>query len=109
MKPMAYSRHKYSGDLYKFVRENVGQDEEVKFYYVGKLSLTAGVDSNQRLIVNTDEAIQIGSLIANIVDSDGNLILDDMIWQVSNISPVLNAFNTIDSYKLRAFKYQGQV
>jgi hypothetical protein len=109
MKPMAYNRHKYSGELYKFVREQIGDTEEVKYYYVGKIALTAGIDATQRIVINTDESIQIGSLIANISDSDGNLILDDMIWQVSNISPVLNAFNAIDSYKLRAFKFQGQV
>jgi hypothetical protein len=109
MKPMGYVRHKYSGDLYKFVTESIGENQEVKYYYVGKISLTAGIDDNQRMIIHTDEAIQIASLIANISDSDGNPVLDDTVWQVSNIAPVLNAFNTIDSYRLRATRFQGQL
>jgi hypothetical protein len=109
MKPMGYSRHKYSGELYKFVEEVVGDTSTIKYYYFGKISLTAVIDDSQRMIIRTDEAIQIGSLIARIRDATGELILDDMVWQVSNIAPVLNAFNAIDSYKLRAVKYQGVI
>jgi hypothetical protein len=109
MKPMGFSRHKYSGDLYKFVIEQIGDTEETNYYFVGKISLTASLDDNQRLIIKTDEPIQIGSLIKDIRDSDGNLILDDMTWQVSNLSPLLNAFNTLDSFRLRAVKFQGTI
>jgi hypothetical protein len=107
MKPMGYNRHKYSGELYKFVEEVVGDTATIKYYFVGVVPITAGLDDNQRMTIRTDEAIQIGSLIARIRDANGELILDDMVWQVSNISPVLNAFNAIDSYRLRAVKYQG--
>lgn len=107
MKPMGYNRYKYSGELYKFVEEIIGDTSKIKYYFVGNISLTAGLDDNQRMIIKTDEAIPIGSLIARIKDSDNNLILDDIIWQISNIAPVLNAFNSIDSYRLRAVKYQG--
>ena len=42
-----------------------------------------------------------------IKDSNGNLILDDAIWQISGLEPILNAFNTIEGYRMKAVKYQG--
>lgn len=109
MKPMSYTRYKYSGQLYKFVEENIGDTTNIRYYYVGDIALTAGLDDNQRMTIKTGEPIQTGSLIANIKDVDGTLILDDTIWQVSVIVPVLNAFNSIDSYRLRATRFQGEL
>jgi hypothetical protein len=109
MKPMAYDRHKYSGELYKFVREAVGDTSEIKYYYVGNISLTAGLSLTGRMTIRTEEPISIGSLIKNIKDADGNLILDDAIWQISNLQPILNAFNIVNEYRLTAIKFQGEI
>ncbi len=109
MKPRAYSRHKFSGELYKFVRKTVGDTSTVNHYFVGNVTLTAGLDTASRLTILSDQPFPIGSLIANIKDANGNLILDDQIWQISNLQPVMNAFNTIDSYTMRAVKYQGTI
>lgn len=109
MKPLAYTRHKYSGDFYKYVRETVGDTSTLKYYFVGNVALTAGVDKTGRMTIRTDQPIAVASLIANIKDSDGNLILDDTIWQISNLEPVLNAFNNVEGYRLRAVKFQGTI
>jgi hypothetical protein len=109
MKPLAYIRHKYSGDFYKYVRETVGDTSTLKYYFVGNVALTAGIDKTGRMTIRTDQPVAVGSLIANIKDSDGNLILDDTIWQISNLEPVLNAFNSVESYRLRAVKFQGTI
>jgi hypothetical protein len=61
------------------------------------------------LTIKTEEPIAIGCLIANIKDTDGNLILDDQIWQVTTLVPVFNAFNAIESYRSRATKFQGEL
>lgn len=107
MKPLAYTRHKYSGELYKFVRTIVGTTSSLSYYFVGNISLTAGLAKTGQLTIRSDQPVAIGSLIANIKDSDGNLILDDSIWQISGLEPVLNAFNTIEGYRMKAVKYQG--
>jgi hypothetical protein len=107
MKPMAYNRHKYSGDFYKFVLETVGDSSETKYYFVGPISITAGLDISGRLGIRSDQPIPINSVIANIKDSKGELILDDSAWQITGLEPVLNAFNNIDSYRMKAVKYQG--
>jgi len=109
MQPMAYGRHKYSGELYKFVRETVGSTSTVKYYFSRSISLTAGVDKSGRMTIKTDEPVALGSLIANIKDANGDLILDDMIWQVNGLEPILNAFSNIESYRLRAVKFQGVI
>lgn len=109
MQPMAYGRHKYSGELYKFVRETVGSNSTVKYYFSRSIALTAGVDKSGRMTIKTDEPIALGSLIANIKDANGNPILDDMIWQVNGLEPILNAFSNIESYRLRAVKFQGTI
>lgn len=109
MKPMAYDRHKYSGELYKFVRETIGDTSEVKYYYVNNISLTAGLSLTGRMTIRTEEPIAVGSLIKNIKDANGNLILDDTIWQISNLQPILNAFNLVSEYRLTAVKFQGQI
>jgi|688.fasta_scaffold99259_4 hypothetical protein len=109
MKPMAYDRHKYSGELYKFVREAIGDTSELKYYYVGNISVTAGLSLTGKMTIKTEEPVTTGSLIKNIRDADGNLILDDQTWQVAASEPVLNAFNTIESYRLRVYKFQGEI
>jgi hypothetical protein len=109
MKPLAYTRHKYSGDFYKYVRETVGDTSVLKYYFVGNILLTAGIDKTGRMTIRTDQPIAVGSLVANIKDSNNNLILDDTIWQISNLEPVLNAFNNVEGYRLRAVNFQGTI
>lgn len=109
MKPLAYTRHKYSGEFYKYVRETVGDTSTLKYYFVGNVLLTAGIDKTGRMVIRTDQPIAVGSLISNIKDSNGNLILDDTTWQISNLEPILNAFNNVEGYRLRAVKFQGTI
>ncbi len=109
MKPAAYQRHKYSADLYKFVVKTVGSDEIVEYYFTNTISLTAGIDQNQRLNLITDEPMVVGYLLSNIKDRQNTPILGDMVWQISSAIPMLNAFGNVDSYKSRAVKYQGDI
>jgi hypothetical protein len=109
MQPTAFIRYKYSGDFYKFVRETVGSESTVKYYFVDNISLSAGIDTAGRLSIRCDQPIPIGCLIANIKDANGNLILDDQVWQISSLQPVLNSFNTIESYQMKTVKYQGVI
>lgn len=109
MQPAAFIRYKYSADFYKFVREVVGDTTTVKYYYVGNIALSAGIDTAGRLSIRCDQPVPIGCLIANIKDADGNLILDDQVWQISSLQPVLNSFNTIESYQMKTVKFQGVI
>jgi hypothetical protein len=107
MKPLGYQRFKYSGEYYKFVRKDVGDTSTLEYYFVGNLAIIAGIDTSGKLIVRCEQPIPIGSLIANIRDTDNNLILDDSVWQISSLQPVLNAFNTVEHYTMKTVKYQG--
>jgi hypothetical protein len=106
---MAYSRHKYSAELYKFVRETIGDTSALKYYFVGNIALTAGLGTTGKMVIKTDEPIAIGSVISKIKDANGDLVLDNESWQVSGLEPVLNAFNAIESYRLKAVKFQGNL
>jgi hypothetical protein len=107
MKPMTIARHKFSGELYKFVRRQVGSNTELEYYFAKPIKVTAGLDSSNKMTIRCDEPLAIGFLLRNIKDSNGNLILSDSVWQISSLQPVLNAFNTIESYSMKAVKYQG--
>lgn len=109
MKPRAFSRHKYSADLYKFVVKTVGSDEIVEFYFANTITLTAGVDQNQRLNLTTDEPMALGYVLLNIKDREQTPIFGDMAWQISTSSPILNAFGNVEAYKSKAIKYQGEI
>lgn len=109
MKPFTIARHKFSGDLYKFVRKQVGSNTVVEYYYAKKVNITAGLDQSNRMTIRGDEPLAIGFLIKDIKDSNNNLILSDTVWQISSVQPVLNAFNAIDSYTMKAVKYQGDL
>ena len=109
MKPAAYKRHKFSADLYKFVVKTVGSDEVIEYYFTDTISLTAGIDQNQRLNLVTYEPMVVGYLLANIKDRENTPILGDMVWQISTAIPMLNAFGNVDSYKSRAIKFQGEI
>ena len=107
MKPLTIARHKFSGDLYKSVRNQLGTESEVQYFYAKKIKITAGLDQNNKMTIRADEPLAIGFLISSIRDSNNNLILSDTIWQISSLQPVINVFNTIDSYIMKAAKYQG--
>ena len=107
MKPRAHNRNKFSAELYKFSREQTGSTSVLNYYFVGNVNLTVGLDSANRLTILSDQPFPIGCLLKNIKDANGNLILDNQIWQINGLQPVLNAFNTIDSYVMKAVKYQG--
>jgi hypothetical protein len=109
MKPITISRHKFSGDLYKFVRRQVGVDTVVDYFFSKKINITPGLDQNSKMTILCKEPLAVGFLIKDIKDADGNLILSDTVWQISTIQPVLNAFNTIESYTMKALKYQGTI
>lgn len=109
MKPLAYQRYKYSAELYKFSRETVGDSSTLNYYFVGNVAITAGVDQNGRMTIRSEQPFAIGSLLSNIKDVNNTPILDDTIWQISNLEPVLNAFNNIESYRMRAVKFQGTI
>jgi hypothetical protein len=109
MRPAAYKRHKYSADLYKFVVKTVGSEEIIEYYFANTVTLTAGIDQNQRLNIVTDEPMVIGYLLSNIKDRENVSILGDMVWQISTAIPMLNAFGNVDSYKSRAVKFQGDI
>ena len=109
MKPNAFQRLKYSGEFYNFVIEEKGSEIEINYFYSGNIALMTDLDDNQRLNVKTKEPIPIGSLIRNIKDANGNLVLDDMIWQTQSLSPVFDVFNNIIFYRSRASKFQGDL
>jgi len=107
MKPMTIARHKFSGQLYKFVRRAIGSESVLEYYFSKQINLTAGLDRNNRMTIRCDEPLAIGFVIKDVKDANGNLILSESSWQISSLQPVLNAFNTIESYVMKAEKYQG--
>lgn len=109
MRSIAFRRNKYSGDLYKFVRETIGDTSELKYYFAGKILLSASLDISGRMLIKSDEPITIGCLVANITDSNNNIILDNAIWQINGVEPVLSSFNTIEEYRHKANKFQGTI
>lgn len=109
MKPMTIARHKFSGELYKFLREQTGSTNNLKYFFSKKVLITAGLDQNNKMTIRCDEPLAIGFVINNIRDANGELILSDSAWQISTVQPVLNAFNTIESYIMKAVKYQGEL
>lgn len=109
MKTSAFQRYKYSGDLYKFVKKQVGDSLKTEYYFVDQVLIIAGIDKTQKMTIRSEEPFAIGSLIANIKDANNNLILDDTIWQISNLQPILNAFGIVESYRMTAVKFQGTI
>lgn len=109
MQSAAFIRYKSSGDFYKFVRETIGDTTNVKYYFVGNIALSAGIDSAGRLSIRCDQPLPVGCLIANIKDANGNLILDDQVWQISSMQPIMSSFSTIESYQMKTVKFQGEL
>jgi hypothetical protein len=109
LKPKSISRHKYSGELYKFISKQQGSEFIVEYYFAKKINITAGLTDKGRMGLKCDEPLAEGFLIKNIKDSSGNLIMSDTSWRIESVYPVLNAFNTIDSYRMTAGKYQGSI
>lgn len=109
MKAKTMPRHKYVGQLYKFVSKQKGSESVLEYYYAKDIAITAGLDKNNRMFVRSDEPLAIGFLIKEIRDAAGNLILADTVWQINSIQPVLDAFNNLQGYTMNAIKYQGTV
>lgn len=109
MKPITTPRHKYSGELYKFIRKQQGSETVLEYYFAKKINIIAGLNDKNKMSIKCDEPLAVGFLIKDIVDNNNNLILADTVWQIDSLVPVLNAFNTIDSYRMTAVKYQGTI
>jgi len=107
MRTMTTARHKFYGDLYKAVRRQVGSENVLEYYFAKKIFVSAGLDTSNRMSLRCDEPLAIGFLIKEIKDANNNLILADTIWQISSIQPILNAFGSIESYVMKAVKFQG--
>lgn len=105
----SHQRYKYSADYYRFVVDQLKDVPEVKYYFSHKVSLIAGIDGNQRMIIRSQEVFPVGTVIKDIKDADGNNILDDSAWQISSTTPILNAFNVIESYRMKAIPYIGDL
>ena len=100
-------RDRFSGELYKFLREETGTTNTLKYFFSKKVLITAGLDQNNKMTIRCDEPLAIGFVLRNIRDANGELILSNSAWQISSLQPVLNAFNTIESYTMKAAKFQG--
>lgn len=109
MKAVTTPRHKYSGQLYKFITKQQGSEFIVEYFFAKEINITAGLTAKGRMGLKCDEPLAEGFLIKNIKDSNGNLIMSDTSWRIESVYPVLNAFNTIDSYRMTAGKYQGNI
>lgn len=107
MRSNAYKRDKYTAEFYKFVVTDEGSDAVIDYYFVKNVSITVVVDDNNRINIRSNEALPIGSLLRNIKDANGDLILDDMVWRVETLVPVQGPFNSIESYRSRLLKYTG--
>lgn len=107
MKTSGFQRYKYTGDVYKYVRETIGDTSTIKYYFAGTAPILAGVDKTQRMIIRSEQPFDIGTIITNIKDSNNNDVLENTSWQISNLQPIFNSFNTVESYRMAATKYQG--
>ena len=67
MKPITISRHKFSGDLYKFVRKQVGVDTVVNYFFSKKISITPGLDQNNKMTIRCKEPLAVGFLIKEVL------------------------------------------
>jgi hypothetical protein len=109
MRTSGFQRYKYTADVYKFVRETVGDSSTLKYYFSGTVTLLAGVDKTQRMIIRCEQPFELGTILKNIKDSNNQEILENSVWQVNNLQPIFNAFNTVESYRMAATKYQGTI
>lgn len=109
MKATAYTRYKYSGELYKYVTKQVGDDQIQEYYFTGVVPLKAIVDFSGQLRLQCPQSIPVGSVINNIKDSNGQLLLEGQPWEITGLEPIVNAFNAIEEYRLRAIKFAGEL
>ena len=109
MKTSGFQRYKYTADVYKFVRETIGDTSTLKYYFAGTVNLLAGLDRTQRMIIRCEQPFELGTILSNIKDSNNAEILENTNWQINNLHPIFNAFNTVESYRMAAIKYQGEI
>lgn len=107
MRANAFIKHKSSGELYKYTTKQVGQNTEESYYYVGNVFITAGMDKFGNMTISSDTNIPASSVIKNIKDIDGNLILDDTAWLINITTPSVDSFNSVSGYLSYASEFTG--
>ena len=107
MKTSAHQRYKYTADVYKFTRKTVGDTSTLNYYFAGNVSVQAGVDKTQRMIIRCEQPFALGTVLADIKDTNGSPILDGTNWQINNLQPIFNPFGAVESYRMTGVKYQG--
>ena len=107
MKSNAFNRYKYSGDLYKYVTVNKGETITQEYFFAKRIPLKASLQLNGSLMLKAEQKIEVGSLVSNIKDGDGNSILGDQVWETTGLEPIVNSFSAIEEYRIRAIKFAG--
>lgn len=109
MRTNGYQRYKYSCDLYKFVIETVGDTSTTNYYFVGNIAVNASVDSSGRMTIKSEQPLAVGWVLTNIKDVNKEEILEGTKWQISSLEPVMSSFNNVETYRMKAVKFQGNI
>lgn len=109
MKTSAFIRYRHSADVYKSVLTQIGDSESASYYFAGRINLIAGMNSQARMIIRCEQPFALGTLFANLKDNKSSLILDDIVWQVNSLQPVVDAFGNVEEYRMSVIKYQGTI
>jgi hypothetical protein len=76
-------------------------------YFSKKIQISLGTDRTDRITIFAKEPLPLFSELRNIKDAGGNIVLKDGIWRIKSASPVLNAFNKTEGYRMTAELYSG--
>jgi hypothetical protein len=107
MRPMAYQRYKYTGNVYKFYGKEVGKTTVQQYYFANKINCSLNLKDISKLMLKASEPLSIGTIITDLTDANGDLVLDDMQFQVIGLQPVFNCFNTVEEYSMKLAKWTG--
>jgi hypothetical protein len=76
-------------------------------YFSKKIAISLGSDRTDRMTIFAKEPLPLFSELRNIRDAAKNIVLKDGIWRIKSASPVLNAFNKTEGYRMTAELYSG--
>ena len=102
MKLNAAKQHHLTVDYYTFVDTPSGNTVVRTYSLDSNVKVSVAGNLIGDLVIYSDSLLVLEGQLRNLRDRSGNAAMPDAIWQITQVSPVINGIGLFDGYKYKA-------
>lgn len=102
MKLNAAKQYHQTVDYYTFVDTPSGNTTIRTYSLDSNIKLSVSGNLIGDLVIYSDKQMVLEGQLRNLKDRSGNAAMPNAIWQITQVSPVINGLGLFDGYKYKA-------